>query len=136
MFLNYSSGEVIRKFGIRGTEREQVLDVIALCFSPDGKHILVSDHACLRLFTVEGAFVRDLIPDILHIGYYIDVLYSGTCIFALNKHDYVYVFSAETGEHIRVISVRVSVPAYHPSSFTAYKNQLFVLKTDNMLVFE
>ena len=141
VLLSYSSGVLIRKFGVRGSSEGQIKDVFGLDFTPDGKHILVADWAPqLSMFTVDGVFVKTIGSGVLHSGWN-DVLCSGSNIFVVDSSmSRICVFSAETGAFIRTWGTRGKADGQfdQPVALAAHKNKLFVsdARTSRVQIFK
>ena len=132
----YRTGALIRKFGSLHNREGQIQSVTGVSFLPDGGHILVSGISGLFLFTVQGEFVNCVGSSVAG-GIFRDVLCSGSAIFVADDgNNRICVFSSETftlDYQLRSQSNECG-PLIRPTALAAYKNKLYVLDRDVLLV--
>ena len=132
VLFSYSTNSSLRTFGCYGILEKQIGNVTDLCFSSDGKQILVAEKMSrLSLFTVEGVFIKTFGAGVISGRFYTNIFFSGTSIFVADDgNNRLCVFSTET-DAFQTLEVR------NPRALAGYKNKLFVLsRHDGVHIFE
>ena len=102
--FRYSTGEAVREFGERGNGEGQLgRSCDGLRFTADGTRLLIyaRPRPCVRVFTVEGAYVKSIGEGVLGGGQCdVESVGDDVIVADYNKHC-IRVFSLSSGETLR-----------------------------------
>ena len=133
VLFSYATGAVVREFGPVGTAEGQLNgNGRALCFTPDGAQLLITEYGPHRVsvFTVAGAFVRRIGTTELGQNNYPGAAISGDAAIVSDCSKYrVCVFSVTSGGVLRAVGSQGTADGQfsYPAGVAVRGPRLYVL---------
>lgn len=125
------NGDLIRSFGVHGSEEGDMNSCFGLRFTPDGGHILIADagNCVVSLFTLTGTFVRCIGVDAVKSPVDVDVATNGDILVVDESIHRIFVFSSDGFALLRSFGAEGETPGLfkYPAALAIHRSQLYVL---------
>lgn len=143
LIFDVLSGGLIRVFGVKGPAVGQLSGPSGIRFTPDGEHLLISEHSNdrLSLFTLTGKFVACGGVGTLNRPSDVDFASNGDILVADWFRHRVCVFSPDGGDLLRTFGSEEetsTVNFKYPTALAMHGGQLFLLdgESEQVQVFD